>query len=32
MATNYDPRITALLCIDLYNDFLSDGACQKFCV
>ena len=25
MATNYDPRITALLCIDLYNDFLSDG-------
>ena len=25
MATTYDPAITALLCIDLYNDFLSEG-------
>ena len=24
MAT-YDPKITALLCVDLYNDFLSEG-------
>jgi hypothetical protein len=22
---SYDPRITALLCIDFYNDFLSVG-------
>jgi nicotinamidase-related amidase len=25
MATTYDPKITALLCIDFYNDFLSEG-------
>lgn len=25
MTTTYDPKITALLCIDLYNDFLSEG-------
>ena len=23
--TSYDPKITALLCVDLYNDFLSEG-------
>jgi len=23
--TSYDPKITAVLCVDLYNDFLSDG-------
>ena len=26
MAVEYDPKITALLCIDLYNDFLSEGS------
>ena len=25
MATTYDPKITALLCVDFYNDFLSEG-------
>src|SRR5260370_25047707 len=25
MTTTYDPKITALLCIDFYNDFLSEG-------
>jgi hypothetical protein len=25
MATTYDPKITALLCMDLYNDFPSEG-------
>jgi nicotinamidase-related amidase len=25
MITTYDPKITALLCIDFYNDFLSEG-------
>ncbi|RJF98652.1 isochorismatase family cysteine hydrolase [Noviherbaspirillum saxi] len=25
MTTTYDPKLTALLCIDLYNDFLSEG-------
>jgi nicotinamidase-related amidase len=25
MATTYNPKITALLCIDFYNDFLSEG-------
>jgi nicotinamidase-related amidase len=25
MTTTYDPKITAVLCIDLYNDFLSEG-------
>lgn len=25
MMTAYEPQITALLCIDFYNDFLSDG-------
>jgi nicotinamidase-related amidase len=25
MTTTYDPKITALLCIDFYNDFLSQG-------
>ena len=25
MNTTYDPKITALLCIDFYNDFLSEG-------
>ncbi len=24
-APTYDPRTTALLCIDFYNDFLSEG-------
>lgn len=25
MATAYDPKITALLCINFYDDFLSEG-------
>ena len=25
MTTTYDPATTALLCIDFYNDFLSEG-------
>ena len=25
MTTIYDPKITALLCVDFYNDFLSEG-------
>jgi nicotinamidase-related amidase len=25
MQTNYDPKNTALLCVDLYNDFISEG-------
>lgn len=25
MTTTYEPEITALLCVDLYNDFLADG-------
>ena len=25
MTDTYDPKITALLCIDFYNDFLSVG-------
>lgn len=25
MTNTYDPKITALLCIDFYNDFLSVG-------
>ncbi|WP_144160840.1 cysteine hydrolase family protein [Paraburkholderia sp. BCC1885] len=25
MTTTYDPKITALLCVDLYNDFLAEG-------
>ena len=25
MTSTYDPEITALLCIDFYNDFLSVG-------
>ena len=25
MTTTYDSKITALLCIDFYNDFLSEG-------
>ena len=25
MTATYDPKITALLCIDFYNDFLSEG-------
>jgi nicotinamidase-related amidase len=25
MTTTYDPKTTAVLCIDLYNDFLSEG-------
>lgn len=25
MTRTYDPKITALLCIDFYNDFLSEG-------
>ncbi len=25
MTSTYDPKITALLCIDFYNDFLSEG-------
>ena len=25
MTNTYDPSITALLCIDFYNDFLSPG-------
>jgi hypothetical protein len=25
MTTTYDPKITALLCVDFYNDFLSEG-------
>lgn len=25
MSLSYDPKITALLCIDFYNDFLSEG-------
>jgi nicotinamidase-related amidase len=23
--TTYEPKITAVLCVDLYNDFLSEG-------
>jgi len=26
MSRTYDPKITALLCIDFYNDFLSEAA------
>lgn len=25
MTNSYDPKITALLCVDFYNDFLSEG-------
>jgi nicotinamidase-related amidase len=25
MTTTYDPKTTAVLCVDLYNDFLSEG-------
>jgi hypothetical protein len=25
ITTRYDPKITALLCIDFYDDFLSGG-------
>ena len=25
MTTAYDPKVTAVLCIDFYNDFLSEG-------
>jgi nicotinamidase-related amidase len=25
MTSTYNPKITALLCIDFYNDFLSEG-------
>jgi nicotinamidase-related amidase len=25
VTTTYDPKITAVLCIDFYNDFLSEG-------